>query len=249
MERPPVGYKETELLPNLWGVNIQPEQSFKEYVLLQIKFRSLYKAVFENKYVRHFIEATPGLADLMCIGKVYDLTRRYDLVIVDAPATGHGIALLEIPSIVSSAVRVGPLRTEADKIEGLLHDPESTQILLATLPEEMPVTEVLEMNKTFLERLRLPLGPLILNQHQEVELTAAERKEIERCLKQSKVSPQFRGALNLLLTRERLSEEYLQRLREGVPGRPVLTVPFLYSPHFGLGEIQSVAGSLERGLS
>ncbi len=249
LERPPIGYSERELLPNLWGMNIEPHQSFQEYVLLQIKFRSLYKAVFENKYVRHFIDATPGLADLMCIGKVYDLTRRYDLVILDAPATGHGIALLEIPSIVSSAVRVGPLKTDADKIESLLHDPEATQALLVTLPEEMPVSEALEMNQALTEKLRLPLGPVFLNQHQEVALTASEKKELRLYLngKEGRSSAaRFCRMIRLLLSRNAHSEEYLLKLREEIPERPVLPLPFVFSPHFGLSEIQTLAGTLEK---
>ena len=89
LERAPANYHESGILPNLWSMNIQTKKAFEEYVLARLKFRSLYKAVFENKLVRYFIDATPGLSDLMCIGKVYELVKSYDLVIVDAPATGH----------------------------------------------------------------------------------------------------------------------------------------------------------------
>jgi anion-transporting ArsA/GET3 family ATPase len=92
--RPPIGHHETPLLPGISGINILPRKSFEEYVLLQIRFKALYKAVFENKLVQNFVEATPGLSDMVSIGKVYALTADYDLVIVDAPATGHGLALL-----------------------------------------------------------------------------------------------------------------------------------------------------------
>lgn len=244
LERPPVGYKETELvagLKGLWGINIDPKKSFEEYVLLQIKFRKLYKVVFENKYVRHFIDATPGLADLMSIGKVYALTNEYDLVIVDAPATGHGIALLEIASIVSSAVRVGPLRTEADKIEQLLHDDRRTQILLVTLPEEMPVTEVLEMNEILDKRLDVPLGAVFLNQFHGDPFTATEKKEMCKISK-----PGLARILEIQLTRGEFSKMYRERLKKGIPDRPIVPIPFCFTPHFGLSELQTVAGFLSR---
>src|SRR5262249_22674278 len=153
------------------GINISSQKAFEEYILGQIRFKRLYKAVFENRLVRHFIEAAPGLSDLMEIGKVYSLTKSYDLVIVDAPATGHGVSLLEIPGIVSEATRIGPLKTESDKIIRLLHDAESTQAILVTLPEEMPVTEALEMNERLEKKLGIALGPLFLNQFPESPFT------------------------------------------------------------------------------
>ena len=240
LERPPIGYRQTELvagLQGLWGINIDPRNCFEEYVLRQIKFRKLYRAVFENRYVRHFIDATPGLSDLMCIGKIYELTKCYDLVIVDAPATGHGIALLEIPSIVSRAVRVGPLRTEAEKVDLLLHDASKTEVVLVTLPEEMPVTEALEMNRSLKERLQLPLGPIFLNQFHNESFTASEKKEMTPPPK----------AIRILLSQTERSEEYGERLKEGIPDRPVITIPFIFSTHFGLSEIQGVASALENG--
>ncbi|HSA60078.1 MAG TPA: ArsA-related P-loop ATPase [bacterium] len=244
LERPPIGYKETELLPNVWGVNILPKQAFEEYVLMQIRFRGLYKAVFENRLVHNFIEATPGLGDMVSIGKVYALCGRYDLVIVDAPATGHGLALMEIPSIVSQATRMGPLKSDADKIDRLLRDASQTQVVLATLPEEMPVTEAIEMNASLDRRLGLPLGPFFLNQVEERVFTDAERKKIDR----GSDTPALR-ILRLLAARSDLSAEYAARLEREVRPRPVVRIPFVYSPHFGLAEIQVVASEIERGLT
>ncbi|MBI3541121.1 MAG: ArsA family ATPase, partial [Deltaproteobacteria bacterium] len=217
LERPPIGYKETELLPNLWGINIRPKKAFEEYVLMQIKFRSLYKAVFENRFVRHFVEATPGLADLMCIGKVYDLVtsdivKHYDLVIVDAPATGHSIALLEIASIVAGAVRIGPLKTEAEKINSLLHDPIQTQLMIVTLPEEMPVMEAIEMTKLLRSHLKLEVGALFLNQVQEEPFTAEEKEELIGFKKEFGPQHDLWKVIDLQIMRHELSEEYSKRL-------------------------------------
>ena len=140
-----IGYEPQELAPNLYGMNVIPMQAFEEYVLLQLKFRSVYSAVFDNKFVRFFIEGAPGLADLMSIGKIYSLTDAYDTIVVDTPATGHGMSLLQVPTVVAEAVRVGPLKTHSSKIETLLRDPQQTALINVTLPEEMPVTETLEL--------------------------------------------------------------------------------------------------------
>lgn len=244
LDHPPLGYKETEIMPNVWGINILPKKAFEEYVLLQIKFRTIFKAVFENKLVQNFVEATPGLSDMVTIGKVYALTRSYDLVIVDAPATGHGLALLEIPTIVSRATRIGPLKTDADKIIELLHDPARTQVVLATLPEEMPVTEAIEMNASVDRRLGLPLGPFFLNQVENSVFTPSERKRLDQAPEKPAIK-----ILNFLLARAELSAEYAARIEKAVAPRPVVRLPFVYSTQFGLSEIKTIAGEIERGLS
>lgn len=244
LERPPIGCEETELLPGLWGINISPKKSFEEYVLLQIKFRSLYKAVFENRFVRNFIEATPGLSDLMCIGKIYALVDHYDLVIVDAPSTGHSVALLEIPTIVAAAVRIGPLRTESEKIDQLLHDSEKTKVVLVTLPEEMPVVETIEMRGRVMERLHLSVGPVILNQVQDDLFTRSEKTEL--CKKGRGGKDPVWDKIRLQIARSELSQEYTAKLREALDGHPIVPVPFTYSSRFGLAEIQMVAQALEK---
>ena len=100
---PPAGPQIREARPGLFTLNVTPPEAMREYGIMVLKFRTIYDAVFENRLVQNFIEATPGLSDMVSIGKVYSLTEAYDLVIVDAPATGHGLALLEIPAIVSRA--------------------------------------------------------------------------------------------------------------------------------------------------
>lgn len=249
LQRPPIGYHETELvagLKGLWGINIDPRKCFEEYVLVQIKFRKLYKTIFENRYVRNFIDATPGLADLMCIGKIYDLAADYDLVIVDAPATGHGIALLEISSIVSRAVRVGPLRTQSEKIDLLLHDAAKTQIVLVTLPEEMPVTEAVEMSRSLEGRLQLPLGPVFLNQFHSGSFTGPEKKELRRWSSSKREERSgLKKMTRLILAQTERSKEYEERLHEEVPNRPLVLLPFIFSPQFGLNEIQMMADAIE----
>lgn len=241
--RPPVGHHETQLLPGVSGINILPKKSFEEYVLLQIRFKALYKAVFENKLVQNFVEATPGLSDMVSIGKVYALVSEYDLVIVDAPATGHGLALLEIPTIVSRATRIGPLKGDADRIDQLLHDADRTQVLLATLPEEMPVTEAIEMNRSLEKRLDLPLGPFFLNQVEEEAFSPAERRKID----QAPDTPAIK-ILKLMNARADLSAEYSDRLDREVRPRPVIRLPFVYSPQFGLEEIRLIASAIQKQM-
>ena len=225
--------------PLLEILSIDPHASFKEYVLLQIKFQGLYKAVFENKFVRYFIDATPGLADLMCIGKIYSLVKDYDLVIVDAPATGHGLALLQIPHIVSSAVKVGPLGHEAQRIDELLHDAGKTQIVLVTIPEDMPVTETIELSEKLKEQ-KFSVGPLFLNQSRDAILSDEEDQWVQK----SSVSDEIKDLVHLERVREGLNEEYQNILKKEFPD--LCSVPFIYSENFGIEEVEKLAQEVEK---
>ena len=253
LERKPSGYPEEKIFPGLWGINIVPRKSFEEYVLLQIKFKTIYRAVFENKFVRYFLEATPGLGDLMCIGKVYAATNQFDLVIVDAPATGHGISLLQIASTVAKAVKIGPLKNHSQKIDELLHDPARTQVVQVTLPEEMPVTESLEM-QAWLKQAWIPSGLLFLNQFRKNFLTPQEEDELDSLknklsLTQASLAPL--KAMALEQTRAELSDSYYKLLKKELSDVTIMKIPFLYTPEFKLSEVQQVAdllaNTLERG--
>lgn len=232
-------HEEIPLLPQLWTVNIHPRDAFEEYVLKQIKFKTLYKAVFENRLVKNFIEATPGLADLMCIGKIYSLTKSYDQVIVDAPATGHGISLLKISGIVSRAIKYGPLNTESKKIEELLKDPTRTQLVLVTLPEEMPVTEVLEMSRALEE---FSQDSIILNQYQKELMKEKEWGEVKTFFESH--YQEANPVLSLYEERQKLSQYYEDYLKSHSQ-IAVKKVPFICSSQFGLSEIKQMADLLE----
>ncbi len=244
LHRPPIGYRETEILPRLWAMNIQPRDAFREYVLTQIRLKQLYNLVFENRLVRHFIDAAPGLSELMCIGKVYDLTKGYDLVIMDAPATGHSMALLEIPFIVSRAIRVGPLRSESAKIISLLSDPRQTAVALVTLPEEMPVTEALEMDEQLEERIGIRPRALFLNQVHRFPFSETERSEVVSFQKKQGVTDPVALSLDLLQHQCAASEEYAARLKQS-RFKEYFEIPFIYSKTFGLAEVERIADGLE----
>src|SRR5260221_8825272 len=104
--RPPSGTQIRELLPNLYSVHVRPREAMREYALMTIKYETLYKIAFENPAARYFLAAAPSLAEIVMLGKVWwhaahDKERgrlRWDLVILDAPATGAGTTLLPVPN-------------------------------------------------------------------------------------------------------------------------------------------------------
>src|SRR5271169_1449130 len=119
---------------NIWAVNMTPEKALEEYGLLTLKVRALYKAVFENRYTRSFFRAVPGIHDWSMLGKAWwhttekneDGSLRYDVVILDAPATGHGLDMLRVPKVIVDVVPAGLLRRDAERAWTLFRDPATT---------------------------------------------------------------------------------------------------------------------------
>lgn len=183
-ERDP-GREPVKLAPNLFSLHIDPRVALTEYLELQLRVRRLARAIVGNHAFDRFLDAAPGWRELITLGKLWYLTSqeeagrpRWPLVIVDAPATGHGLSFLSVPNVIVETVRLGPLRRHTEQVLGLLRDPERTLVVPVTLPEELPVNETLELRERVRE-LGLGLGPLIAN---AVE-TAPDLPEVEAVLR------------------------------------------------------------------
>ena len=132
--RSQVGFHEVEMRENLWAISIDPDESMREYVLLQLKVKAMRDLLFRSRIFTYLAAATPGLKELVTIGKIWELAlddrkarggHRYDLVIVDAPATGHGVGFLQTPRTFANIARVGPIRQQAETLDTLHPRPQA----------------------------------------------------------------------------------------------------------------------------
>ena len=145
-------FREMELKPGLFTISIDPQQAMEEY--LRVKAGTLGQALGASRLFQAFAMATPGMRELLSIGKVWELAqlhRRtrggapYDLVIVDAPATGHGVGLLRTPRTFADIARVGPIAHQGRTIADTIADPEFTGVVAVATPEEMPINETMAL--------------------------------------------------------------------------------------------------------
>src|ERR1700742_4618363 len=129
-----VAETEVELAENLWAITIDPQRALEEWMARQIGGFGL-RVLARSSAFGYFVAAAPGAKELITIAKVWELAqsnrwdshnRTYDLVVVDAPASGHGLAMLTTPRTFGEIARVGPIRRQAFKIRDLLADPERT---------------------------------------------------------------------------------------------------------------------------
>jgi anion-transporting ArsA/GET3 family ATPase len=184
---PPIGDEVVQAAENIWAVNMHPTKALQEYGLMTLKVKVLYKTVFDNKYTRAFLHAVPGLEEWAMLGKawwhtsekLHDGSWKYDVVILDAPATGHGLDMLRVPKVIVEVVPPGLLRRDAERAEKLFKDPTQCGVILVTLPEEMPVTETLELASSLQHELGLPLAKLVVNGVLPPLFSKAERKALQ----------------------------------------------------------------------
>jgi anion-transporting ArsA/GET3 family ATPase len=166
-----ISHEVMPVAPNVWAVNMDPTRALEEYGALMLKSRALYKLLFDNRYVRTFFRAVPGMQEWTLLGKAWwhttetrpDGSPLYDVVILDAPATGHGLDMLRVPKVILDVVPPGLLRRDAERAWELFQDPKTCAVVLVTLPEEMPTTETIELAHALQGELKLPIGKIVVN--------------------------------------------------------------------------------------
>ncbi len=245
---------EIQLAENLWAITIDPTAALREWLAKQLGGGAPLRLMTRSHAFQYFVAAAPGAKELITIAKVWELAqpsrwdernRTYDLVVVDAPASGHGMAMLTTPRTFGEIARVGPIRRQAGKIQDMLGDGERTAYVAVALPEEMPVVETLELGRKLPEAVGLGLEAIIVNGVWPERFSEAEAEAL-RAATVNGHDPEAAAVLQAALSeheRATMQRAHLERLeREG--GVPVHTLPYLFEPELGLAEYQTLADAL-----
>ena len=251
--RAEVGYREVELAENLWAISIDPDESMREYVLLQLKVRAMRDLLFRSRIFTYLAAATPGLKELVTIGKIWELAlddrkvkegNRYDLVIVDAPATGHGVGFLQTPRTFANVARVGPMRQQAETLDAFIRDRRQTGVAVVAAPEEMPVNETAALERELAERVGVEVRRIFCNGLYPERFVPAEVDALGAVAERE--SDPVRAACRAAVTESRRAGDQrlqLARLEESCKA-PVSRLPFLFAPELGVEEIGVLADQL-----
>jgi anion-transporting ArsA/GET3 family ATPase len=238
-----VGFHEVEMEENLWSISIDPDESMREYVLLQLKVRAMRDMLFRSRIFNYLAAATPGLKELVTIGKIWELAqldrkvksgRKYDLVIVDAPATGHGIGFLQTPRTFAAIARVGPIHSQAQRLDRFVKDHEHTGTAIVALPEEMPVNESAALEHDLREEVGVAVDRVYMNGLYPERFSRAEAERLAALAAEGDGA--VRAAARAALSehnRARSQRAQLSRLRRRVEA-PVKSLPFLFEPELGV---------------
>ncbi len=249
-------FEELELAPGLFTISIDPQHAMEEY--LRIKVGALGHALSASRLFHAFAMATPGMRELLSIGKVWELAQLqrqtrgaapYDFVVVDAPATGHGVGILTTPRTFADIARVGPVARQGRKIADTIHNHDFTGIVAVATPEEMPVNETLMLDEAVrAEGLRL--DAVVVNALYPERFTRNEAAELGRALARVR-APSSRGALRAALSenaRAATQRDQVMRLREALDV-PLIGLPYLFAEQIGRPELERLADRLEPALT
>jgi anion-transporting ArsA/GET3 family ATPase len=249
-------FQEVELADGLFTISIDPQHAMEEY--LRVKTGAVGQALGSSRLFHAFAMATPGMRELLSIGKVWELSQHqrrtddahaYDLVIVDSPAAGHGAAILRTPRTFAEIARVGPIAHQAGSIAATIADRSFTAVVAVSTAEEMPVNETLWLRDALAEE-GCPLEATIVNSCYPDRFSAAEHAELEAARDRA-ASPVARAALTAALSeqaRAHTQHEQLERLREGL-GTKLVELPYLFAEEMGRPELEQLADALEGGLA
>ena len=248
------GSEPVEALPGLYRLNVDGKTALEEYLHLIIPVRRVLRAVFDSKVYQIFVAAAPGLKELMAIGKIwYEVDRgRWDLVIVDSPATGHALQYLRMPKAAYEAFGTGLVHREAKRVWGLLSDASATAVAVVTVAEELPVNETVSICKQVRDDLELPPGAVFVNRFHAAGFSAAEVEKASTSARRGlgqqcdALVEAVVGAAREELSWSAVNEHHREQLAAETGWRQIV-LPYLFREEFGFADVELLSNAIMVG--
>ncbi len=249
----PQGYEQTDLVGTGAGIScrsLTPDQALVEW-LSDHGFKRVAKRMAKSGVLEVVATATPGIKDLLVLGKIKQLetARAADLIVVDAPAAGHALGFLRSPAGVLDTARTGTIHRQAVEAMALLSDPERCRVMLVSIPEETPINELIETSFAVEDEVGISLGPVIVNAILP-EIDGLDPEKVRRPHSRSITDSEVRdmcAAAAFRLERSALQKAQLLRLAAQLP-LPQIRLPQLFVPHLGPDQIEQLADSMLSGI-
>jgi len=263
-ESRPVGFTPREVYPGVFALAMDTEASLREYLKLNLRVPVVGRIGTLARVLDFVATAAPGVKEVLTIGKVCWEVREavegradWDLVLVDAAATGHVISQLGAPEAIRELVAVGPVRSQTEWMTDILNDPALTALNVVATPEEMPVEETIDLVGQARTELEVPLGVVIVNRvlpelftHADEEVFDAMREPEAVARLSASAGPGATAVLDgarLAVSLRRTRAVHLARLRTTLD-LPMLYVPYLFVRSYGLRVTRMVAEGLGEEL-
>ena len=258
----PTRFEARPVAERLDAMAMETEASLREYLRLHLRLPLVTRIGPLARSLDYVATAAPGVKEILTVGKLAWEVREnhYDAVIVDGPATGHVVGQLAAPQGIRQLVSVGPIRSQTQWMLDILSDPVLTGVVVVSTPEEMPVSETLELVDRLAVETTVDLAGVIVNRVLPELFGRSEEAVFDRLREPGPrqrladrlggdVDPLLDGAaLAVGLRRSRAA--HIARLRDGMAGRaPLAYVPYLFGRSHGLRATTKVAEALEAELT
>jgi anion-transporting ArsA/GET3 family ATPase len=261
LETGPLGFTPREVLPGLHAMVMDTEASLKEYLRLQLRIPLLARIGPLARTFEFVATAAPGVKEILTVGKLaYEVREQhFDLVVVDSPATGHVVGQLAAAEAIHEVVRVGVVRHQVEWILEILQDPSTTGAVVVTTPEEMPVTETIELVDRLDAETEVHLAAVVVN-NVLPELFGTREEELFGSLRAPHALEHLIAAVGsgvltvldgaeLVVARRRARAVHLERLQAGLgPDVPIVYLPYLFIRHHGVRATRHLAEALAAEL-
>ncbi len=255
------GFDPTPIADGLYAMSMNTEESLKEYLSLQLKLPVLARIGPLARTFDFVATAAPGVKEILTVGKLTWEVREdhYDLVVVDASASGHIVGQLAAPDAINELVQVGMVRDQTGWMLDILGDPAQTGVVIVAAPEEMPVQETIELAGRLREETVVDLAAVVVNRVLPELFNAGEEALFDRlradgamvaALADAAGGPvePILDAAELAVSLRRSRAGHLQRLRDELPGTELLYVPYLFQRSHGVRATSRIAGHLGEEL-
>lgn len=269
----PLRFEPTEVRKRLFAMSMDTEESLKEYMRLNLRLPLLAKMGPLARTFDFVANAAPGVNELLTVGKfTWEVRERnYDLVVVDASATGHVVGQLAAPVAINDLVKVGLVRNQTDWMIDILTDSATTGVVVVTVPEEMPVAETLELIDRLEGETQIDVASVVVNRVLPELFGRSEEEIFERLRKPDGVAAltervgavtddgavgsdeggvqQVLDGAELAVSLRRSRVPHLEKLRDGLPpAMPVLYLPYLFHRSHGVRATARIAEALGEEL-
>lgn len=247
------GFAPTEVADRLYAMTMDTEESLKEYLSLQLKIPVVARIGPLARTFDFVANAAPGVKEILTVGKfAFEVRERnYDLVIVDAPASGHIVGQLAAPDAIKELVQVGLVRDQTGWMMDILADPAQTGVVIVSAPEEMPVSETIELVERLGTETRVDVAGVIVNRvlpelfsrNEETVFDALRADDVVGALDAAVDGPvrPLIEAAELAVALRRSRAEHLTRLRDELPDLEPLYVPYLFQRTHGVRATRQIA--------
>lgn len=247
----------TEVDSTLWGMRINPKNVLEEYIRKYVTLPFVAYQIIHSRIFEHLAVATPGLKEVMILSEIWRFEKKmksnktapeYDLIIIDSPATGHGLSLLRVPSTLASMLQTGPIASQTRWVEDMLTDTAKTCLILVALPEELSVNEALELERKAENDLNMRVEAIIVNMVYPEIFTPGEEIAIGRMnnFKSEKKQPAIETARRQI-ARRKIQQSHIKRLMSESE-HPVFQLPFYYTNNLHREQITDISGHIQKGL-
>lgn len=260
--------------PQIDAIAIEPEPAMRQYVAEVLGSTKLAAVLFHQRIAQGLLTGIPGPSDWAILGKAWSYTKSgavhsirkedpYDLVILDAPASGDGSGMLRVPQVILDLAPAARLRKDAENCLELLRDPKRASVVFVTLVEHLSISETEENLDVVRRDLRMPLGPIFVNQVLSPRFSAADRKRL-LSLPEAGLSPELldpardreptepaeraalcQNASVIQATREALQEGYRKRIDKWEV--PLIELPRLSEEQTGKNALMKLQMGLAAG--